>query len=116
MINPFAGLPAPDGSPVNPNGAPSRYAGLPALRGTETDGRPVVYLARRFLPDPASLQVLGEVTVGTGQRLDRIAAQVVGDPTQFWRLCDGAGAVDPRDLEVTGTVLPVTLPAPPGGA
>ena len=110
MINPFAGLPSANGSPVNPNAAPSRYAGLEAARGVESDGRSVVFLRRRFLPDPASLSLLGEVAVAPGQRMDQISWQVTGDPTQYWKLCDGTGTMDPQDLEATGTVLRVTLP------
>lgn len=116
MINPFAGLPSADGSPVNPNAAPSRYAGLDAVAGTDSDGSSVVFLRRRILPDPASLQTLGEVTVAVGQRLDQVSWQIVGDPLQYWRLCDGNGAMDPQDLEVPGSVLRVTLPPGMGGA
>jgi hypothetical protein len=75
------------------------------------DGRPLVYLRRRFLPDPAALTAVGEVAVAPGDRLDRIAAAALGDPLQFWRLADGNDAPRPAALEVPGRSLRVTLPA-----
>jgi hypothetical protein len=84
------------------------------------DGRPLVYLRRRFLPDPAALTAVGEVAVAPGDRLDRIAAAALGDPLQFWRLADGNDAPRLAALEVPGRSLRVTLPAalgsPSGGA
>ena len=100
--------------------ANSRYHDVPTAEMPGPDGRQLVYLRRRFLPDPAALTAVGEVAVAPGDRLDRIAAAALGDPLQFWRLADGNDAPRPAALEVPGRSLRVTLPAalgsPFGGA
>ncbi|MGW9064577.1 LysM domain-containing protein [Achromobacter animicus] len=100
--------------------ANSRYHDVPTAEMPGPDGRPLVHLRRRFLPDPAALTAVGEVAVAPGDRLDRIAAAALGDPLQFWRLADGNDAPRPAALEVPGRSLRVTLPAalgsPSGGA
>ena len=97
----------------------SRYAGLPTatLSVVGPDGRPaeVTYVRRRLLPRLADLTVLTHHTMQPGERLDHVAARYVGDPAQFWRLCDAADALAPADLEEAGTRLPVTMPLKPGG-
>jgi len=43
--------------------------------------------------------------------LDNLAAKYLGDPEQFWRLCDANGAMRPDELvEVIGAVIKITLP------
>ncbi|UAN00459.1 LysM domain-containing protein [Achromobacter mucicolens] len=91
--------------------ANSRYHGVPTAEMPGPDGRPLVYLRRRFLPDPAALTAVGEVAVAPGDRLDRLAAAALGDPLQFWRLADGNDAPRPAALETPGRSLRVTLPA-----
>ena len=49
--------------------------------------------------------MLFEHTVTQGERLDNITFQYLGDPEQFWRVCDANGAVRPDELtETTGGV------------
>lgn len=60
--------------------------------------REVRYLRRRFPPQPATLQTLAEHVVSRGDRLDLIAATYLGDPTQFWRICDGNLVIHPTQL------------------
>jgi hypothetical protein len=94
----------------------SRYYGL----GTATilqQGRPVAYLLRRFVPPPERLQLLQQHTVIQGDRLDNIAAQYLGDPTLFWRVCDANRAMRPWELvETVGRKLRITMPAGITGA
>ena len=46
-----------------------------------------------------------------GERLDHIAAKYLGDPEQFWRLCDANGAIRADDLiEPVGRSIRITLP------
>ena len=33
-----------------------------------------------------------------GDRLDNVSAQYLGDPEQFWRLCDANNAMEPEEL------------------
>lgn len=91
--------------------ANSRYHGVATAEMPAPDGRPLVFLRRRFLPDPAALTSVGEVAVAPGDRLDRLAAVALGDPLQFWRLADGNDAPRPAALETPGRSLRVTLPA-----
>ena len=43
--------------------------------------------------------------------MDQIAASELGDPLQFWRICDANGAMRPQDLTDTpGRLLRITLP------
>ena len=90
----------------------SRYRNLETVTRVLPDGRDVLYVRRRFLP-PAGGPILAEHVVGQGDRLDNITAQYVGDPEQFWRLCDANGVMSPADLtrEVNQRVL---IPLPGG--
>ena len=92
----------------------SRYVGLEIAEvqvprpGEEP--RAVRYLRRRFVPPPAGARMAAH-TVVQGERLDVLAARHLGDPTQFWRICDANAAVRPDELvETPGRVLDIPLP------
>lgn len=95
----------------------SRYHGLDTTQWTAPDGTPVTYVRRRFIPPPERFATLREHVVEMGDRLDSLAAQHLGDPQQYWRLCDGNGALRPEELtEPPGRRLRITLPeGVPGG-
>ena len=88
----------------------SRYAGLETASLETADGRAIVYLRRRFVPPPERFALLTEHTVSGGERLDTIAAQYLGDPEQYWRICDANNAIRPTDLLEPGRPLRITLP------
>ena len=89
----------------------SRYAGIDTMRMTLPDGRVVVYLRRRFVPQPERFALLQEHRVHDGERLDHIAAHYLGDPLLFWRICDANRATNPPELtSETGRVLRITFP------
>ena len=89
----------------------SRYAGIETAKLATADGVEIVYLRRRLLPDPDKLAVVGERTVKLGDRLDRIAAESLGDPELFWRICDANRAMRPDELvETSGRRLRIALP------
>lgn len=91
--------------------ANSRYLGLPTAMLTTVDRRTVAYVRRRFIPQPQDLVQVQQHTVMQGERLDTIAAQYLGDPELFWRICDANTAMRPEDLTDTpGRVLRITLP------
>lgn len=95
----------------------SRYFGLPvaSLRVLGRDGRPreIRYVRRRFIPPDQGLATLVEHTVTEGDRLDNIAARYLGDPTQFWRICDANGVLRPEELtEAIGRMIRIALPQP----
>ncbi len=89
----------------------SRYYTVATARMTMPDGRTVSYLRRRFVPPPERFALLQEHMVQEGDRLDGIAAKYLGDPEQFWRICDANGVVRPDELtETVGRRLRITLP------
>lgn len=96
---------------MNVFAANSRYATVEIATCTLPDGHEVNFIRRRFVPAPESLALLGTYTVAAGDRLDTIAAKLLGDPELFWRICDGNRALSPPTLEQPGTVLRITLPA-----
>ncbi len=91
--------------------AGSRYQGLDVGTHIGPDGREHVYLRRRFVPPPERFALLTEHTVVAGDRLDRVTAAYLGDPEQFWRVCDANRAMRPDELtERPGRRLRITLP------
>ena len=89
----------------------SRYAGISTSTLQTSDGKTIVYLKRRFVPSPDNFSVLQIHTITQAERLDNIAAQYLGDPTAFWRICDANNAMRPEELtEELGRQLKITLP------
>ena len=89
----------------------SRYALTPTTTFVRADGTMVTCLKRRFVPAPENLALLQWHQVVQGERLDNIAAKYLGDPEQFWRLCDANRALRPQELtETIGKKLRITLP------
>jgi hypothetical protein len=88
----------------------SRYYDLETAKFVTKDGREIAYKRRRFVPPPSGA-LLVEVPVTEGDRLDLIAGRTLGDPEQFWRVCDANAAMNPADLTAQpGLVLHVRLP------
>ena len=91
--------------------ANSRYASTETTTCSMPDGREVVCLRRRFVPAPENFALLQEHFVVEGDRLDVITARYIGDPEQFWRICDANPVLHPDDLTaVAGSVIRITLP------
>jgi hypothetical protein len=90
----------------------SRYFAVEVAEYDPGDGRPVApYLRRRFPPQPGDLAQVREHLVVDGDRLDLLAARYLGDPEQFWRICDANRALRPGELTGTpGRRLRITLP------
>jgi hypothetical protein len=89
----------------------SRYYHLETIQYDTEDGRQIAYKVRRFLPQGSRLPLLTEATVRPGERLDLIAARTLGDPLQFWQICDANDAMDPFGLTAeTGRRLRVPIP------
>jgi len=89
----------------------SRYFQLESSTFTTADSRKIRYKQRRFLPQGDAMPLLAEVEVGIGDRLDTVTARHLGDPLQFWQLCDANNALNPFDL-VDGTGNRVRIPLP----
>lgn len=91
----------------------SRYYNLETAHHTMPDGRLAAYKRRRFLPHTQNQPVLIELKVAEGDRLDLLTAKVLGDPEQFWHLCDMNNAMNPAELtQPPGRTLHVMLPQP----
>lgn len=95
-------------SPFSPT---SRYHLVGTAVHTTPTGEEIVHLRRRFIPPPDRFHLLQVHTVTEGERHDTLAAQFVGDPEQFWRLCDANGVLRPEELtETPGGSVRITLP------
>jgi hypothetical protein len=91
--------------------ANSRYQSSETARIELADGRTIVYLRRRFIPQPERFATVQEHAVSEGDRLDNITARYVGDPELYWRICDANRAMRPDELvEEIGRRLRITLP------
>ena len=89
----------------------SRYYEIQTAKWKAADGRKIIYLRRRFLPETGNLVVLAEHTVTQGERLDNITARYLGDPEQFWRLCDVNDCLHPGELTAEiGRKVRVSMP------
>lgn len=89
----------------------SRYYGIETTQIETAGGKTVVYLKRRFIPPPERFELLQEHLVTEGDRLDNITARYLGDPEQFWRVCDANGVMYPDELtETIGRRIRITLP------
>ena len=89
----------------------SRYYNIALLEHETPDRKKIVYLRRRFVAPASRFQLLQEHSVTEGERLDNITAQYLGDPEQFWRVCDANNAMRPEELtETIGRKLRITLP------
>jgi hypothetical protein len=89
----------------------SRYYALEEATFEMPDGRAVTYKRRRPIPRAAELQLLAEVEVTQGDRLDLITARSLGDPEQFWRVADANDAMNPFELtSAVGRRLHIPLP------
>jgi hypothetical protein len=90
--------------------ATSRYFSIDTATYVAADGTMISYLRRRFLPAPDLFTVLQVYQVAQGDRLDNITARFLGDPEQFWRICDANAVLRPQELEQIGTKIRITLP------
>lgn len=92
----------------------SRYHDLETAGYVFADGRQVTYRRRRFLPDATAMPTLTHVVVAAGDRLDLITAAALGDPEQYWRVCDANGVLRPDVLESVGRRVRIPIPQMPG--
>ncbi len=71
------------------------------------------YKKRRFIPAEKQ-PTISELTVTAGDRLDQITARSLGDPEQYWQICDANfdddSAIHPLDLIKVGKVLNIPFP------
>jgi hypothetical protein len=92
----------------------SRYFNIEIARYVTADQREIVYRKRRFLPFSANAVIIAEHSVSEGDRLDNITNQYLGDPEQFWQVCDVNDAMRPAELTEEIGRRP-KIPMPSGG-
>ncbi|MBU3078996.1 hypothetical protein [Sphingomonas quercus] len=78
----------------------SRYETIAEAEIAGPDGRTIRYKRMRFVPQTQGRP--GEKVLD-GDRPDLVAYRALGDPEQYWRLCD-----------VNRVIAPADLTAPPG--
>lgn len=89
----------------------SRYFEIETTKWLTLEGKTIVYIRRRFLPPADRFQQILEHSVVQGDRLDNITANYLGDPEQFWRVCDANNAMQPDELTaIPGSNIRITLP------
>jgi phage tail protein X len=65
------------------------------------------------VPRAESIPTLVEIRTTQGDRLDLIAYRTLGDPEQFWRICDANNILDPSDLtREVNTLVRIGIPQP----
>jgi len=95
----------------------SRYYGKQLTRSVTVDGETVIHTTRRFIPPPEKFSLLQYHFVESGDRLDNLAHQYLGDSQQFWKICDANGVDKPDELVATvGDSVRITLPEDVPGA
>jgi hypothetical protein len=79
---------------------------------TDPDGQlhQVAYKRRRFIPSALGQTELLLHRFLQGERLDNITARYLGDPTQFWRVCDANKVMRGEELEEVGRSIIIALP------
>ena len=77
----------------------SRYETVPDAEIVDPFGRTIRYKRMRFIPP---VQGRAGEKVLDGDRPDLVAFRVLGDPEQFWRLCDMNRVMAPADLTAVG--------------
>ena len=88
----------------------SRYYSIETATYETPDGSLVRYLRRRFLPPLDRFTPIQEHLVTEDDRLDNITARFLGDPEQFWRICDANPILRPEELEELDRRIRITLP------
>ena len=57
------------------------------------------------------MPLLAETPVAQGERLDVLAHRTLGDPLQYWRICDANDVMRPTELtDEPGRAVRVPLP------
>jgi hypothetical protein len=91
----------------------SRYFKVDTVTRTVRDRhgreRQIRYKKRRMIPSYEDQPVLVEHRVTESDRLDNVTARYLGDPTQFWRICDANLVIDPEELEEIGRMILVKM-------
>ena len=91
--------------------ANSRYFTVPLRARTGPDGEEQLFVARRIIPQPSRYETDHLVRADASTRIDGVAAQEIGDPLLYWRICDANGIADPAEAtQPDGKPIHIPLP------
>jgi len=89
----------------------SRYYLLQTVTYAGVDGKNISFKRRRFLPNGNKMPLLVELDIKQNDRLDLVTAKHLGDPEQFWRVCDANNTNNPKELtEQEGRTIRIPIP------
>ena len=89
----------------------SRYEHVGTAKHVDVNGKVITYARRRFLRRGSSMPLLVELGVSEGDRLDLLTSQTLGDPEQYWRICDANDTMNPMSLtKEVGRRIRVPIP------
>jgi hypothetical protein len=96
----------------------SRYASLAEtpLSWTDAVGRERSYLPRRFLARAETFELLADVGIQGGDRLDLVAARTLGTAEAWWRIADANETLNPARLVERPAAEALAAVADPGHA
>ena len=102
------------GAPTSPS---SRYYGAQTEQFTLADGTPVMYLARRIIPQAATYTATPDLRHRRRGPPGQPGRRFLGDPLLYWMICDANGATDPDELTAQAgrtILIPVASGVSPG--
>jgi hypothetical protein len=112
MMDPYSLIPPAQQPSLDLFPEGSRYRGLPLLTTLDACGHEIVYVGRRWIPPPSAFADVGRYQVREGDRIDNIAADLMGDPGLYWRIADANAALSPDELTArAGRWLRITMAA-----
>jgi hypothetical protein len=76
----------------------SRYRDTENAEHVTDSGQVIIYRRRRILPRVEDMQMRGAVAVIPSERLDHLSARTLGDPLQYWQLCDANPVMNPAEM------------------
>ena len=89
----------------------SRYRDTETTVMVTEDGREIVHLRRRFVPQPERFATKTYHTFNvTIDRMDRLAYQFLGDPEMYWQVCDANRVLHPDEIETDDRVVRIPFP------
>ena len=89
----------------------SRYRDTENAEHVTATGQVIVYRRRRILPRVEDMNMRGAATPIANERLDHLAARTLGDPLQYWQLCDANPVMNPRELlDEQGRMIKIPQP------
>jgi len=96
---------------TSPFAPTSRYFQIQIAKMENVEGKTIAYIRRRFVPLADRFHLLLEHSVVQGDRIDNVTAKYLGDPEQFWRVCDANNVMQASELtETVGSTIRITLP------